>query len=215
MANIRYVSAIALVILAASCAPLPAYRQSAMLQPGATADEGKAVVIFAADIRELTALRDLSQVGDVYFRKVDDTYRTRAQNDYDFGIRGSVGADWGALTGSKDENKAPRVFAIEPGTYVIEKINIGSNATTAGPGYDLETNAVRIGSFAVRAGEVVNLGRLVVHMYWHEGYFALDVADDSAEVRGLVSAALEPKLQTRLLQVAPRTAFAIGAARSL
>jgi hypothetical protein len=69
------------------------------------------------------------------------------------------------------KNRAPHLFNIEPGTYVIETIKIGSGAVTVGPGYDTASHNPRFGIFVARPGEIVNLGRLIVHMHWHEGFF--------------------------------------------
>jgi hypothetical protein len=76
---------------------------------------------------------------------------------------------------------------VEPGTYVIEKINIGGGPTTVGPGLDARSHTPRFGSFTMRAGEVLNLGRLVVHMHWHEGYFDARIEDSDDETRDRIS----------------------------
>jgi len=174
-----------------------------------------AIIILAVDLRELTSLRDAPQVGDVFFRRTESR-QNRANNDYDLAIRGSVASDWKSVFGGADENRAPHVFAVEPGTYVIEKINIGGGPTTIGPGIDAQSHTPRFGSFSVREGEVLNLGRLVVHMHWHEGYFNAAVEDNTAEAqRALVDGnqGSAAKLQTRLLKVAPKFPFQLGGGR--
>jgi hypothetical protein len=115
--------------------------------------------------------------------------------------------------GGSDDNRAPRIFAVEPGTYVIEKINIGSGAATVGPGMDAQSHAPRFGSFVVREGEVLNLGRLVVHMHWHEGYFAATVVDNTTAAQTALAngnQGLATRLQTRLLRVVPKFPFRVG-----
>jgi hypothetical protein len=174
-----------------------------------------AIVILAVDLRELTSIRDVPHVGGVFFRRIDRR-QSRANDDYDLAIRGSVAGDWKRVFGGSDENRAPRVFAVEPGTYVIEKINIGSGPTTIGPGIDAQSRNPRFGSFMVREGEVLNLGRLVVHMHWHEGYFDANVVDDTAEARSALvngNQGLAAKLQTRLLKVIPKFPFQAGGGR--
>lgn len=173
-----------------------------------------AIVVLAVDLREQTSLRDLPHVGDVFFRRTGR--RQDRGGDYDLAIRGSVASDWKRVFGGADENRAPHVFAVEPGTYVIEKINIGSGPTTIGPGIDAQTQAPRFGSFVVREGEILNLGRLVVHMHWHEGYFDAVVEDNTAEARkALVNGnqGSAAKLQTRLLKVVPKFSFQVGGGR--
>lgn len=167
-------------------------------------------MIVTVDLREQTSLRDASQVGDVFFRRVDDRYPTRKSGDYDFGIQGSVGADWRALFAGRDDNRSPRLFEIEAGTYVIERIKIGSNAAAIGPGYDAASRKPRFGMFTVQSGDVVNLGQLTVHMHWHEGFFAAQVTDNTADVRQFVAHShpkLASRLQTKLMKVNPRFAF--------
>jgi hypothetical protein len=119
-------------------------------------------------------------------------------------------ACWGDLTRS-----APHIFTLEPGTYFIEKINIGGGPTTVGPGIDARSHTPRFGSFTVRPGEVLNLGRLVVHMHWHEGYFYAKIEDNAADAQRALAAnqQLAPKLQTRLLTVVPRFLFQAGGGR--
>jgi hypothetical protein len=216
MTPIRCAMVLGVLLLASACAPQPTFRQTAEIGAEGQPTPDQAVVIFADDQREKTSLRDVPQVGDVLFRRVDDSYAARPDNEFDFGIVGSVAADWDATFGKRDRNRMPRAFAIAPGTYVIDMIRIGSNATTIGHGYDPATRTVRLGSFQVAAGEVVNLGRLVVHMYWFDGIFVSDVVDDSAEARGVLQGALAglaPKLQTRLLRVVHVVPFVLGKAR--
>lgn len=124
--------------------------------------------------------------------------------------------DWKGVFGGVDDNRAPHAFTVEPGTCVIEKINIGAGPTTQGPGVDPQTQAPRFGSFAVREGEVLNLGRLVVHMHWHEGYFSAKVEDNAAEARNALAAGHQgqaARLQMRLLTVVPKFAFQMGSGR--
>lgn len=172
-----------------------------------------ATIIFAVDLRELTSLRDAGHVGDVFFVR-----SPRGQNPkepYDIAIRGSVAADWSAVFGGGDDNRAPRILTVQPGTYVLEKINIGSGPTTAGSGLDAQ-NKPRFGSFVVRQGEVLNLGRLVVHMHWHDGYFSAKVEDNTADARKMLAAhnpALAARLQARLLAVVPKFVFQMGGGR--
>jgi hypothetical protein len=174
-----------------------------------------AIVILAVDLRELTSLRDAPHVGDVFFRRTERR-QNRANDDYDLAIRGSVASDWKSAFGGADENRATHVFAVEPGTYVIEKINIGSRPTTTGPGIDAQSHTPSFGSFVVREGEVLNLGRLVVHMHWHEGYFDAAVEDNTAEARRALAGGNQgsaAKLQTRLLKVVPKFPFQAGGGR--
>lgn len=174
-----------------------------------------AIVILAVDLRELTSLRDVPHVGDVFFRRTERR-QNRANDDYDLAIRGSVASDWKRVFGASDENRAPHVFAIEPGTYIIEKINIGGGPTTIGPGIDAQSHTPRFGSFEVREGEVLNLGRLVVHMHWHEGYFDAAIEDNTAEARRALVGGNQgsaAKLQTRLLRVVPKFPFQTGGGR--
>jgi hypothetical protein len=181
-------------------------------QPGKTA-----TVVLAVDLREVTSLRDAPHVGDVFFRRIEQPH-DRAGGNYDLAIRGSVVADWKGLFGGSDDNRTAHIFAVEPGTYVIEKINIGSGPTTVGPGIDAQTHAPRFGSFSVREGEVLNLGRLVVHMHWHghEGYFDAKVEDNTAEARNAVAngnRGIAARLQTRLLKVTPKFPFQTSGGR--
>jgi hypothetical protein len=169
----------------------------------------------AVDLRELTSLRDIPDVGDVFFRR-SERRQNRANDDYDLAIRGSVASAWKAVFGVADANRAPHVFTVEPGTYIIEKINIGGGPTTIGPGIDAQTRTPRFGSFVVREGEVLNLGRLVVRMHWHEGYFDATVEDGTAEARSVLVGGyqgLATKLLTRLLKVTPRFPFQAGGGR--
>lgn len=167
-----------------------------------------ATVVLAVDLRELTSIRDVSHIGDVLFRRLER--RGGAAADYDLAIRGSVAADWKGLFGGSDDNRTPHAYAVEPGTYVIDKINIGSGPTTIGRGIDPQSQTYRFGGFVVREGEVLNLGRLVVHMHWHEGYFHAAVQDNTAEARTALAGSrqdLAGRLQTRLLKVVPKFAF--------
>jgi hypothetical protein len=173
-----------------------------------------ATVVLAVDLRELTSLRDVPHGGEVFFNRIER--QRRANDDYDLAIRYSAAASWKSAFGGPDDNRAPHVFVVEPGTYAIEKINIGSNPTTIGPGIDPQSNAPRFGSFAVRGGEVLNLGRLVVHMHWHEGYFDASVEDNTDEARSVLTDSkqgLGARLQTRLLRVVPKFPFQMGAGR--
>ncbi len=168
--------------------------------------------MFTVDLRELTSLRDVPHVGGVFFNRIERR-QNRVNDDYDLAIRGSVAADWKSIFGGSDDNRAPHVLAVEPGTYVIEKINIGSGPTTIGPGIDPQSHSPRFGSFVVRGGEVLNLGRLVVHMHWHEGYFDAKVEDNTDEARNALAdgnQGLGARLQTRLLRVIPRFPFQVG-----
>ena len=212
----RSLAMLALLFGLQGCGGPGAARQLASLPTDQAVLPDKAIVVVATDFREETWLRDVSYVGDVFFRKLDDNYPRRGKADYDFGIEGSDAADWRATFGGADENRAPHVFVIAPGRYVIEKINFGSNATTAGPGFDAARNRVRYGEFTVAAGEVVNLGRLALLQHWWEGYFDARADDDSAEVHDFL-AAKYPKLaaavETRLLTVVRRFAFQEGGGR--
>jgi hypothetical protein len=190
------------------------------LAPGQSTVRGRqptetATVVLAADLRELTALRDVGHVGDVLFRRIE-RYQNRTSDGYDLAIQGSVAADWKGAFGGRDDNRAPHVFAVEPGTHVLAKINIGSGPTTIGPGIDARTRTPRFGSFTVHAGEVLNLGRLVVHMHWHEGYFDAKIEDNAADARRALeegNQGLAAKLQTRLLSVVPTLPFQTGGGR--
>jgi hypothetical protein len=214
MENTKGLGALAaLVLLLTPFGASPAPGQSPALQAGRRALE-KATVVLATDLRELTSLRDIATVGDVFFRRID-WYQGRASDDYDLAVRGSVSADWKSVLGGSDENRTPHIFTLEPGTYFIEKINIGGGPTTVGPGLDARSHTPRFGSFSVRPGEVLNLGRLVVHMHWHEGYFDAKIEDNAADAqRALaVNQQLAPKLQTRLLTVVSRFPFQAGGGR--
>lgn len=215
----KFLQKIAVFILiagVAACGTAPSGRRVAALPPDQGVPQDKAIVVLAVDFREETWLRDVSYVGDVFFRKLDDTYAGRAKTDYDFGIEGSDLADWRATFGGVDENRAPHLFAIEPGRYVIEKINFGSNVTTIGPGFDPTRNRVRFGEFTVAAGEVVNLGRLAILEHWFEGYFDARADDDTAEVHDFLAAKyrkLDAAIETRMLTVVQRFAFHDGGSR--
>jgi hypothetical protein len=209
----RFAARSALGLLLTSVMASLAFGQSAA--PDGRGSAGKATVVIAVDLREQTSLRDVPQVGDVLFRRID-RYQSRANDDYDLAIKGSVASDWKSVFGRPDDNRAPQLFAIEPGTYVIEKINIGSGPTTIGPGIDAGSHAPRFGTFTVRPGEVLNLGRLVVHMHWHEGYFDAKVEDNTADARhGLAESSpqLAARLQTRLITVVPKLPFRAGGGR--
>ena len=210
----KFLQNLAVLILVAGLAACgtapPSGRQAAVLPADQAVPPDKAVVVIAVDFREGTWLRDVSYVGDVFFRRLDDNYARRAATDYDFGIEGSDAADWRATFGGADENRAPHLFVVEPGRYVVEKINFGSNATTAGPGFDAARNRVRYGEFTVAAGEVVNLGRLALLQHWWEGYFDARADDDSTEVHDFLAAQykkLDAAVQTRLMTVVRRFAF--------
>ena len=209
----RSLAVLALLLTVAGCGSTKERAQVAALPADQAALPDKAIVVVAMDFREETWLRDVSYVGDVFFRKLDENYARRSKNDYDFGIEGSDIADWRSTFGGADTNRAPHIFVIAPGRYVIEKINFGSNASTAGPGFDAADNRVRFGEFTVAAGEVVNLGRLALLQHWWEGYFDARADDDSAEVQDFL-AAKHPKLgaavQTRLLTVVKRFRFTEG-----
>jgi hypothetical protein len=85
-----------------------------------------------------------------------------------------------------------------------------------GPGIDAGSQAPRFGNFAVRPGEVLNLGRLIVHMHWHEGYFYAKVEDNSADARHVLAESnpqLVARLQTRLISVVPKLPFQAGGGR--
>ncbi len=204
------------VTLLASCAAPLAVHQ---IQPSTVVEselKDKAIVIFAVDLRELTSLHDLPQVEDIYFRRVGEQYASQANSDYDFGIEEVAAADWRANFRDADESKAPHMFAVAPGTYVIEKINIGSGSTTAGPGYDVRASRANFGTFSVDVGEVVNLGRLIVRMRCDERYFYAQTDDNSDEVRRFLAErnpVFEPKLQTRLLAVEPKFKFQTSGGR--
>jgi hypothetical protein len=203
---------VAFVLLLGSLGPSLTFGQST---PTRRSPAQASTVVLTVDLRELTSLRDLPHVGDVFFRRIGRR-ESRAPNDYDIAIRGSVAASWKRVFGGSDENRTPHIFAVEPGTYVIEKINIGSGPTTIGAGIDPQSQAPRFGSFTVREAEVINLGRLVVHMHWHEGYFDAKVEDNTAEVRNALvdgNQGLAARLQTRLLKVVPKFAFQVGGGR--
>lgn len=168
------------------------------------------IVIIAVDIRERTSLREnIRHLGSVFFRRVDAGYAARARGDYDFGVQYTLGADWRGLVG-EDENRAARLFRVEPGEYVIERIDIGSGPTTRIPGFDERTRRALIGGFSIRAGEVKNLGRLIVHMHFREGVFVPSVQDNSAEVAKFLAArypSLVPLTRTDLIRVVPRVPY--------
>lgn len=212
MRNPERTSALAaLILLLASLVPSLALAQST---ERSREQARLATVVLAVDLRELTSIRDVGHVGDVFFRR--SGRRPDSANDYDLAIRGSVAADWKGVFGGSDDNRAPRVYAVAPGTYVIEKINIGSGPTTVGPGIDGQSRAPRFGSFVAREGEVLNLGRLIVHMHWHEGYFSAKVEDNAAEAKKVLAEShpgLAARLQTRMLSVVPSFPFTAGGGR--
>jgi hypothetical protein len=171
-----------------------------------------ATVVLAVDLRELTSLRDIPHSGNVFFNRIERGH-SRADGDYDLAIRYSAAAGWKSAFGGPDDNRAPHVFSIESGTYVIEKIDIGSNPTTIGPGVDPQSHSPHFGSFVVRGGEVLNLGRLVVHMHFHEGYFDAKVEDNTDEAGTALAGrnqGLRVRLQTRLMTVIPKFPFQMG-----
>ena len=199
----------ALCLTSCQTAPAPV-RQEAVTKLEEGWEKHKAVVIVAVDIREKTSLRDnIPHFGSVFFRRADRAYAGRASDDYDFGIQYSLASDWRAAAGQRDENRAPRLFQLEPGVYVIERINIGSRPKTIRQGYDASTNRVSYGHFDARAGDVINLGRLVVHMHYHEGTFSQRVEDNSKEVLEYVADKYPglKKPETRLLNVTPKFEF--------
>lgn len=206
-----------LLLLQVACTAPATYRQPAPFKQGDVVDDGKAIVILAADFREKTGLRDnIPHFGQIRFRRLDDGYAARAAGDYDFGIEYALDADWASVFGRPDANRMPRTFQLAPGAYVIERINIGSGAGPTAPGYDPASKRVRYGGFAVRAGEVVNLGRLVVHMHWYRGVFTTAVEDNTGEVRQRLTEgppSVAAALRTRLLEAAPQFPFVVGGAR--
>jgi hypothetical protein len=209
----RFGALVALVLLLTPFGASTVSGQSPALKTGRRAAE-QATVVLATDLRELTSVRDIAMVGDVFFRRIDRS-QGRANDDYDLAVRGSVSADWKSVFGGSDENRTPHIFTLEPGTYFIEKINIGGGPTTVGPGIDAQSHTPRFGSFTVRPGEVVNLGRLVVHMHWREGYFSATVEDNAADAQRVLATnrPLAAKLQTRLLTIVPRFPFQAGGGR--
>lgn len=208
MKSVQRAGALAALALLSSFGPGIAFSQTST---AARQPTQSTTVVLAVDLRELTSLRDLPQSGDVFLNRVDRRQR-RANEEYDLAIRYSVGASWKSVFGGPDDNRAPHVLVVEPGTYVVEKINIGSNATTMGPGIGADSHTPRFGSFVVREGEVLNLGRLVVHMHWHEGYFDANVQDNTDEARNVLADSKQglARLQTRLLSVVPKLPFELG-----
>lgn len=201
-----------LTLLACQTVQVPVRHQGNMpLQQGW--ENKTAVVAIAVDLREKTSLRDnIPHFGSIFFRKIDSQYDTRRQNDYDFAIQYNLSASWKSVAGHRDENRTPRLFQIEPGTYVIERIDIGNGPTTYHPGYDSATNRISYGQFTVRAGDAVNLGRLVVHMHYYEGTFSLKVEDNTAELLQFMSESYpstDTRIQLKLLTVAPTAPFCI------
>ena len=91
-----------------------------------------------------------------------------------------------------------------------------SQIAAVATGLDAQSQAPRFGSFMVQDGEVLNLGRLVVHMHWYEGYFYAKVVDNTAEARKALAdrnQRLVARLQTRLLKVVPKFPFQVGGGR--
>src|SRR5687768_2179365 len=96
-----------------------------------TSAADKAVVILAVDFRERTSLRsNIAHMGKLYFRKVDAGYGTRPPNDFDFVVDYSLAASWRAIGSDRDENRVARILQINPGKYVIERIEIGAGPAT-------------------------------------------------------------------------------------
>lgn len=198
------------LVLLAGCA-VPADFRYPVVEGGQSVDlTGKAVVVLASDIRERTSLRpDLKHFGQVYFVRIDDSYLARGESSYDFGIEYSLASDWAALA-SEDENRLAKVFVIDPGTYVLEKVSIGSSPTTIGRGFNPQTGLVRYGGFQVQAGEVVDLGRLLVHMHFYSGYFSARVEENTTDAQralGQVFPDLVTSMVSRPLEVAATMPF--------
>jgi hypothetical protein len=203
-----------LLLCSASCqtAPVPVRNQE-MTKLADGWETQKAVVIIAADLREKTSLRDnIPHFGSMFFRKVDSAYDNRDKNDYDFAIQYSLAADWKATAGQRDENRSPRLFQLEPGDYVIERIDIGGGPTTVYRGYYTGSQRASFGRFTVSAGDVTNLGRLVVHMHYYERVFSLVVEDNTSEVSQYIAEhypSLKMKLKTQQMDVIPRFLFTV------
>ena len=179
--------AMLVTFLISGCADISArYRQDSLTPPAISKIEQRAVVVLAFDAREQTNLRNLDHMGQFFFRKIEDDYEQRAKNDFDFGYQYSVSADWGSMTGV-DENRVPKVFFLDPGLYVVERIIIGQSASTFYPGFSRKSGRATYGYFAVKPGEVINLGRLVVQMYWNRGTLSAFVRDDIEEAKAALS----------------------------
>jgi hypothetical protein len=78
-----------------------------------------ATIVLAVDLRELTSIRDVPHSGSVFFNRVEPR-QSRANDDYDLAIRYTAAGSWKSVFGGSDDNRAPHVFVVEPGTYVIE-----------------------------------------------------------------------------------------------
>jgi hypothetical protein len=210
----RLLQSVVLLLCLASCqtAPVPVRNQE-VTELAEGWEKQRAVVVIAADLREKTSLRDnIPHFGSVFFRKVDSGYDNRDKNDYDFAIQYSLSADWKATAGQRDENRSPRLFQLEPGEYVIERIDIGSGPTTVYRGYYPGSQRASFGHFTVSAGDVTNLGRLVVHMHFYEKTFSLVVEDNTSEVSQYIAEhypSLKQKQKTRLMDVIARFPFTI------
>ena len=207
----RFLTLLTLVCLLTACAAPATFRQQAEPPRDALDLNRRALVVLAADLRQAGTeiFGDSGQMGDVYFRRLDAAFRDRPATDHDFGIEYALGADWAALAGP-DENRAPKIFALRPGSYILHKINIGTWPTTPPGSFDPVSGEVYYGVFEVRAGEVINLGRLVVHMHFKQRYFAARVEDNTDEARQVLATAypdLAPRMTTRPLRVAERMPF--------
>jgi hypothetical protein len=123
-----------------------------------------------------------------------------------------IAADWKATAGQRDENRLPRLFRLEPGEYVIERIDIGGEPTTIYRGYYPGLQRASFGHFTVRAGDVSNLGRLVVHMHYYERAFSLVVEDNIADVSQYAAERypqLKQQLRTQPMDVIARFPFSV------
>lgn len=170
----------------------------------------KAVVILTTDFREVTSLRVIPTDGSVRFRRLDERYDPLEKDKADFAAEFSLAANWKGVAGQPDANRLPRVFQIDPGTYVIERISMGSNISSVPPGYMAAYDRVTMGSFSVKAGEVVHLGRLMVGLYWREGRLSLQVDNNIDQVKAHLQgpyAALLERMQTRLMSTEGGVSF--------
>jgi len=201
-------AALALALSIAACATPPTYRQATVPSAGAPAD-GKAAVLIAVDFRETTSLRDgIPHMGRMYFRRIDGGYGERPNGDYDFGIEYSISADWAAVFGSPDRNREPRLFEIDEGVYVVERIEMGDGGLiTPLKGYDPIAKRARYGTFTVRRGEVVDLGKVVVDMMWRRGLFGTSVEDNGTAAYDLVASRGLSGVQSRPITMAPMFPF--------
>jgi hypothetical protein len=203
-----------LLLSLASCqtAPVPVRNQE-VTKLAEGWERQKAIVVIAVDLREKTSLRDnIPHFGSMFFRKVDSGYDNRDKNDYDFAIQYSLSADWKATAGQLDENRSPRLFQLEPGDYVIERIDIGGGPTTVYRGYYTGSKRASFGHFTVGAGDVINLGRLVVHMHYYEKAFSLVVEDNTSEVSQYIAErypSLKTKLKAQQMDVIARFPFSL------